>query len=44
MFSQAKFDAQRDIAEIILNRWGRRCSILAAHRAVSQLLDQVLAT
>lgn len=87
MFSAAGFDARRDIAGIILNRWGHaylnpqpgfffgvngkpapretlrgapfgriafantdlagmmdhRCSILEAHRAVGQLLDQVLA-
>ena len=86
MFSAAGFDARRDIAGIILNRWGHaylnpqpgfffgvngkpapreilrgapfgriafantdlagmmdhRCSILEAHRAVGQLLDQVL--
>lgn len=85
MFSHAGFDAKRDIAGIILNRWGHaylnpqpgfffgtngspapretlrggpfgriafantdlagimdhRCSILEAHRAVGQLLDQV---
>jgi spermidine dehydrogenase len=87
MFAAAGFDARRDIAGIILNRWGHaylnpqpgfffgsngksaprevlraapfgriafantdlagmmdhRCSILEAHRAVGQLLDQVLA-
>jgi spermidine dehydrogenase len=86
MFSRFGFDARRDIAGIILNRWGHaylnpqpgfffgaggnpapssilraapfgriafantdlagimdhRCSILEAHRAVSQLVDQVL--
>jgi spermidine dehydrogenase len=86
MFSRYGFDAKRDIAGIILNRWGHaylnpqpgfffgtngkpspsevlrggpfgriafantdlagimdhRCSILEAHRAVEQLLDQVL--
>jgi len=86
MFAPAGFDASRDIAGIILNRWGHaylnpqpgfffgkqaeaaprqilraapfgriafantdlagimdhRCSILEAHRAVMQLLDQVL--
>jgi spermidine dehydrogenase len=86
MFASAGFDAQHDIAGIILNRWGHaylnpqpgfffgmdgkpapretlrsapfgriafantdlaglmdhRCSILEAHRAVGQLLDQVL--
>jgi spermidine dehydrogenase len=86
MFSAAGFDARRDIAGVILNRWGHaylnpqpgfffgvngkpaprevlraepfgriafantdlagmmdhRCSILEAHRAVGQLLDQVL--
>jgi spermidine dehydrogenase len=87
MFAGAGFDARRDIAGIILNRWGHaylspqpgfffgmngkpapreilrrgpfgriafantdlagtmdhRCSILEAHRAVQQLLDQVIA-
>ena len=86
MFANSGFDARRDIAGIVLNRWGHaylnpqpgfffgtdgkpasrdvlratpfgriafantdlagimdhRCSIIEAHRAVEQLLDQVI--